>query len=373
MPVLFKEISDDLGLSLVQVGWIWGMLGLAGVLAFAYGVICDRYGARRTLIGACVLQGIVGALRGTSGGFTSLAVYALLFGLFSVPLSFATHKAAGEWFSGRQLGLANGILAMGMGVGVTLGSMISATLLSPLLGGWRNVLFAYGAVAIVVSFLWLQARREPDRGEVAESTITVPFRQSLLHVIRIRGVWFLALTNMCYFGSAMGLTGYLPLYLRESGWTPVSADGALAALSAASVVGVVPLSWLSDRIGLRKVIVYPVILITIIGIGLLSVANGAAVWPLVILVGLVREGLAATVITMSMETKGVGAEYAGTALGLMGSIGMWGSFFSPPIGNRLAVINPSFAFIFWSAIAVFGLLAFHFVEETGWRKRGIHP
>jgi len=59
MPVLFKEISDDLGLSLVQVGLIWGMLGLAGVLAFAYGLICDRYGARRTLIGACVLQGML--------------------------------------------------------------------------------------------------------------------------------------------------------------------------------------------------------------------------------------------------------------------------------------------------------------------------
>ena len=25
MPVLFDEISTDLGLSLVQVGWIWGL------------------------------------------------------------------------------------------------------------------------------------------------------------------------------------------------------------------------------------------------------------------------------------------------------------------------------------------------------------
>ena len=31
MPVLFKEISDEMGLSLVQLGAVWGMGGLAGI------------------------------------------------------------------------------------------------------------------------------------------------------------------------------------------------------------------------------------------------------------------------------------------------------------------------------------------------------
>ena len=93
------------------------------------------------------------------------------------------------------------------------------------------------------------------------------------------------------------------------------------------------------------------------------------VWPLVILVGIVREGLFAILITATMEIEGVGATYAGTALGLRSSLSNLGSFFSPPLGNRLAVINPGFALIFWVALAVVGLFAFHFVEETGWRKR----
>ena len=33
MPVLFKEISEDLGLDLVQVGTVWGMNALAGAAA----------------------------------------------------------------------------------------------------------------------------------------------------------------------------------------------------------------------------------------------------------------------------------------------------------------------------------------------------
>lgn len=373
MPVLFKEISEDLGLDLVQVGTVWGMTGLAGVFISLFaGLVSDRYGSRLTLGLACFLGGIAGAMRGLSGDFTSLAIYMFLFGLFSVPLTFTTHKAAAEWFSGRQLGLANGVLAMGIGAGMTLGAMISATVLSPLLGGWRNVMFVYGAVGIVVGFLWLLARRTPSQSEAAVSTGTVSFRQALLRVSSIRMVWLLALISMCLYGCRMGLTGYLPLYLSGSGWTPVSADGALAVLSAASVAGVIPLSMLSDRIGLRKAIIYPAILMTITGVGLLSVFNGAVVWPLVILVGIVQEGMVAVTITMSIETKGVGAMYAGTALGLIMTLTRLGSFFAPPIGNSFAVMNPSFAFIFWSALAVAALFMFYFVKETGWRKSEIY-
>ena len=114
------------------------------------------------------------------------------------------------------------------------------------------------------------------------------------------------------------------------------------------------------------------IIITVICVGLLSVFRGAAVWPLAILMGIVREGLFAGVITMGMETKGIGAEYSGTALGLMWTLAHLGNFFSPPLGNRLAVINPSLAFIFWSAMALMSLLVFHFAEETGWTKRETH-
>jgi nitrate/nitrite transporter NarK len=127
---------------------------------------------------------------------------------------------------------------------------------------------------------------------------------------------------------------------------------------------------LSDRIGLRKAVIYPVLFMLIVGVGLLSITRGVLVWPLVIvLIGLANEGFVAVLITMMMETKGVGAAYTGTALGLNGTIGGLSGFFAPPIGNRLAEINASFAFIFWASLAAIGMLLFRFVEETGWRKK----
>jgi len=372
MPVLFQEISEDLNLDLVQIGMIWGIVGLSGLFtAFTYGVIGDRLGASRILSIACLLVGVTGALRGMAGSFNSLAIFTFLFGLFGVPLSFATHKAAGEWFSERQLGLANGILAMGMGVGVAVGSMFSATVFSPLLGGWRNLMFVYGAVAVIVSLLWLQARRNPIPDGAVGSAETVPFRQALSHVIRIKDVWLLSIASMFIGSCSMAFIGYLPLYLRGIGWPAVSADGALAALSATSLVGTIPLSMYSDRMGLRKAILSTIFVITIGCTALFAFFTGGAIWLLVILIGIVREGLWSLMITMIMETDGVGTKYSGAALGLSSTISPVGGFLAPPIGNRLALIQPGYAFLFWAALGLVGLIIFYFVQETGWKKRAM--
>jgi MFS family permease len=370
MPVLFAEISRDLGLDLVQVGTVWGMLGLASLCTgFLFGLVTDRFGSRLTLGVVCILQGLAGTLRGVAGDFTSLAAFMFLFGFFCVPLSFATHKAAGEWFSGKQLGLANGILAMGIGVGTTLSTMVSATVLSPLVGGWRHLMFVFGAVAVVVGLLWLGVRRRSDREGAASAAATVPFRQALSHVTRLRAVWFLVLAQMCIVGARMGLSGYLPLHLRAVGWPEVSADGALATLSAVSVISVIPLSLLSDKLGLRKAIMMPSLLITLTGVGMLAFSSGPVVWLSVVMIGVVQEALAAVYITLMMETEGIGTAYAGTALGLSTTIAGIGNFLAPPLGNRLAEINPSFAFIFWAAMLAVSFIIYFFIRETGWRQK----
>jgi len=115
MPVLFKEISIDLDLNLVQVGTIWGAEPLASVMTIlAGGLLGDRFGVRRVLGIACLLAGGAGALRGISTGFTSLAATTFLFGLMLAFIPVNVVKTTGIWFSGRHLGLANGITGAGM-------------------------------------------------------------------------------------------------------------------------------------------------------------------------------------------------------------------------------------------------------------------
>ena len=369
MPVLFKEISEDLGLSLLQIGAIWGVSSVSGILTgLIGGSLGDRFGSKRTLGLTCLLVGVAGALRGLSGSFATLTVTVFLFGFLVQAIPTNVHKTCATWFSARHLGLANGIVSMGMALGFLVGSMISATVLSPWLGGWRNVLFFYGLISIAVSVLWHFIQPIPGKAPSASNASTVSLRQALSHVVRLRSVWLLGLAMLSIGGCIQGMFGYLPLYLREIGWPATGADGALAAFHGISAVFVIPLALLSDRLGSRKAVLIAATLMTAIGVGLLSIARGPAVWLSVAVAGIVRDGFMAVLITMIIETRGVGVTRAGTAVGLVMVFSRLGGLVSPLLGNSLADITPGLPFVFWAALAPMALFAFYFVKEDKARK-----
>jgi len=366
MPVLFHEISTELGLDLVQIGAAWGMGGLASMMMSPFGgLLGDRFGTKHILVVSCIFSGIAGAMRGLSTSFPGLALTMFLFGIVQNTIVLNIHKCAGVWFSGKKVVFANGVVSTGIALGMLLGAMISDTIMSPLLRGWRNVLFLYGAGTIVMGLLWGLTRREPVQYKENQLISSPPFRQALSQVLRTKDVWLFGLAHFCYLGSHMGFLGYLPLYLRGIGWEPANADGALAALNGAGMLGAIPLSILAGRLGLRKGIIVPAFLISLISMALLPLFHGFMVWPLVLLCGFVRDGYFAVLMTMVIESRGIGTIYAGTAMGIIFSFGNLGTFIASPLGNRLAVIHPDFSFSFWAALVGISLLIFRFFQETG--------
>jgi MFS family permease len=365
MPVLFAEMSDDLGLSLVQIGAIWGAGSLAGLFTdLAGGAIGDRFGTRRTLAIGCLAIGVTGALRGFSTNFATLVSTVLLSGLMGAVVPMTLHKACGVWFSGKRLGLANGVVAAGMAFGLMTGSMVSATVLSPWLGGWRYVLFFYGGVAVVMMVPWVLTRAAPSEGAPSTNDgSTVSMRQALSHMVRLRNVWLLGAAILGVGGCVQGTLGYLPLYLREIGWPAAHADAALASFHAISLVSVFPLALLSDRLGSRKTLLVVATLMIGAGVGLLAVADGALVWVAVLLAGAVRDGYMAIFVTTVTEQDGVGAAYAGTALGLTSTLSRVGSLLAPPLGNSLASRDLRLPFVLWAAMALAGFAALYLIKE----------
>jgi MFS family permease len=369
MPVLFKEISDDLGLDLVQIGTVWGIASLAGIfVSIIAGVLSDRFSGRMFLGVCCTLVGITGALRGLSNNFWTLSATVFINGIARLMVPISVTKTLGLWFRGKNLGMAMGTGAMGMGLGLMLGPMISATVLSPLLGGWENVLYLYGVISILVGILWFLFGREPEGIETTGGTRSATqLRQALSRLIRVKGLWLIGLTLLFRVGCLMGVTGYLPLYLRERGWAEASADGTLAAFYGISTVCVIPLSYLSDRLGSRKAILFPALVITIVCVSLLPVVDGGAVWAMMILAGIFMDGFMSLITTILLETEGVGAAYSGIAVGIVFTIVHFGSAISPPLGNSLASIGEAAPFIFWAFLSVVAVVTLSFIKETGWR------
>ncbi|MEZ4870117.1 MAG: MFS transporter [Caldilineaceae bacterium] len=363
LPVLFREIADDLGLNLVQIGVIWGIGAVTGMFVVLIGgSVGDRFGTRRTLMFICLVGGGFGALRGLSNSFVTFLLTSLLFGLVLPALPVNLHKVAGQWFPREQLGFATGVVSAGFATGLMLGSLLGASVLSPLLGGWRNVLIVYGIVSVCISGLWYlvhpQEQMTSAAGVGGAHRTVVPLRQALRHVSQLRTVWLIGVGVFFFWACVRGFIGYLPLYLRGIGWEANRADSALATFYGISLLAAIPFSMLSDRLRVRRGYLIFAALILALGVGLLAVVQDNWIWAAVLLGGVIFDAFMAIYQATIMEQADVGRVYAGTALGFAAMFREAGGIWSPALGNSLSVFGASVPFLFWSSMAVIAAVIF---------------
>ncbi|MDT8382320.1 MAG: MFS transporter [Brevefilum sp.] len=358
MSVLLPEISKDLGLSIVQAGFVWGIGALPSIFSsLIAGTLIDRFGAKRIISISCFVIGVLGVSRALSTNYVSLLVTVFLFGFFIPFISVGNMKNARDWFKDQQLGIANGILALGMAFGFFLGSMISASFISPWVGGWRNTFIFYGVIAIVFMVPWFLTPTVSSSA-IPSSANSSKFsaKENIQHIIKINNIWLLGLAFLCVNGAVQGFLGYLPLYLRNSGWAEIKADTLAASFHFASMLFVIPLTLLSDKLGLRKKFILMTIALTTLGMGMVGFLNGDVLWLAVFLAGFARDATMAILFTLTMETKGVGLLYAGISTGFINVFVGLGSLIFPPLGNNFVVLAPNIPLIFWSVSCLIGLI-----------------
>jgi len=349
LPVLFTEIAADLDLTILQIGVVWGAASFAGFLvSIPMGILGDRFGPRLTIGIACILVGIFGALRAYSFDYASFMITVLIHGFITPAIPPNLHKVVGGWFP-EQRGLATGIVSAGFAIGLTLGSSLSASFLSPYLGGWGAVLILYGVLGILFGLLWLlfypAAEAEP------QSTLAKPaYMDALRHVVQSRELWLIGLGTGSFWACYRGFSGYLPLYLKEIGWRPVLADQTLAAFFFVSLIGVIPLSLLSDRMKSRRI--FMVVSIAVMGLGVLafSVVDGILIWIALIVAGFFFDACAGVCrdvarggwVSVTAHRQCAGRVWSQYALYILGDYGGdWGGYFVAVASFRLGFNSTS--------------------------------
>ncbi|MFK7804393.1 MAG: nitrate/nitrite transporter [Anaerolineae bacterium] len=367
LSVLFDEIRQDIGLSIVQIGVIWSVSSFTGLLmALPGGLLSDRFGPRTMLTIIFIVGGFFSLLRGFTTSYIPFLLTSFVFGIFLATAGLNMIKVVTGWFSPAERGMATGVFSAGFAGGFLIGSFSAATYLSPWLGGWPNVFFLFGGLSILIGIAWFVLYPKLSEEEtlarqaltLRESTID-PLKQVLLKP----NLWIIAVAKLGFLGCVRGFSGYLPLYLRGQGWLPTQADYTISLFYLFSLIFVIPLSIYSDRVGRRRP--FLVVLTAVLGLAVLGVplTGGWVLILCVILAGLTFDAVMGLSVAAVTEVKGVGAALASTAVGLTFMIQQLGGTLAPIIGNSLESYSPQAPFYFWGGMALAGSLLIAFMSE----------
>ncbi|MEM8863041.1 MAG: MFS transporter [Chloroflexota bacterium] len=371
LSVLFDELQQELGITLVQVGVIWAVPSFTALLmAIPGGLLSDRFGPRTMLLIIYVGSGIFGLLRAFATGYISFIIFSLIYGLIIATGAINMIKVISNWFHPAERGFANGVFSIGFASGFLIGSFAAATYLSPWLGGWRPVFILFGVISIVIGVVWFLVHPKDD--EIRQAT---SFRQDVVvplsKIIQIKNLWLIGLGKVGLWGAVRGFTGYLPLYLRGEGWDPAQADSAVSLFFLCSLIFVMPVSILSDRIGLRRPILLAVSLF--VGIGIMATGVSGGFWILIFvgLTGFSFDAFMGLAVAATTEVKGVGQALAGTAVGFVFMTQEVGGMLAPIIGNSLEQFGANAPFFFWGGLGFAGLIFFWFFQEENLKTQKI--
>lgn len=321
-------------------GLIVGVPILTGsLLRVPLGVLADRVGARRVAIGLLVFLALpLLAAWLVPGGAGMLLLVGLLLGAAGASFAIVLPMAS-RWYPPHRQGLVMGIAAAGNS-GTVLANLLAPRLAHAI--GWQAVFGAALIPLLVVLMLFSWAARDAP----AASSARRPGAFQL--VLRSPDTWWLCLFYSVTFGGFVGLSSFLPLFLKDQLALTAVAAGALTAAAAAAGSLVRPAGgYLADRLGGGRVLqaLLPAIATAYVYLATLPPIVVAA--PLLI-AAMVCLGLGNGVVFQLVPERF--RREMGSVTGIVGAVGGLGGFMLPTL---LGVMKQGFG----SFAHGFGVLA----------------
>lgn len=371
--VFLLPVQQGLGLSRAEITLTYSVFMLSyGLSAPLAGQLIDRLGARAAYGFGLTSLGCGYLLAGSAG---SLLPYLLgagfLGGLGSASLGMIAASALlSRWFSGR-IGAIISVPYAAIGAGMLLFPPLTQLALSAT--NWRTAYHLLGGLVLaILPLLMLMPLGRLTEGSqewraVRSQTLqTATGSWTVSSAVRTGSFWGLFTAYMATSVAAYAVLPHSVAYLIERGFDPLVAATAFGMTGMLSVIGILAVGWLSDRIGRLWSATYSYIS-TIAGIVALMLVS---VWPTLLLAyafvlffGLMQGARGPIIIATVAQLfpgGGVGAIYGtlSLAMGLGAGLGSWLSGLLYELtGNYLA----SFALAIAGALT--GLLTFWVVPS----------
>ena len=206
------QMKDELHLSATQFGilvsaFFWTYtpsIILAGWLA-------ERINAYRTLALGLAIWALATAATGMAGGFVTILVLRLCLGVGESAAFPCSSKLLAQHVPSHRLGMANGLIAVGLALGPAFGTWAGGKLMAQI--GWREVFILFGSVSLLWLIPWHLATRKASRLADATSHESAP---SFFEILGRRELWGAGLGHFCGNYAFYFVVSWLPLYLVKS-------------------------------------------------------------------------------------------------------------------------------------------------------------
>ena len=252
-PVFFVALVEEFGWSRGATAAAFSISSVVqGVLSPLVGMLVDRLGPRRVMLGGAWLLGAACALSSQIGSLWSLyAVVGVLAASGVCAVSWVpTGALIARWFAERRSSVM-GLAFSGMGAGVLVVGPLAQWLIVGY--GWRAAYLALGlgTLVVLVPLIWLgvseaPAVAPPSRGEATGPADTGREIGDALHT---PGFWALFFAYLCTPLAVFSVVTHQVAFAVDHGFPRLFVAGIFGLTGLLSVVGRIVFGIAADRIG----------------------------------------------------------------------------------------------------------------------------
>ena len=226
ISVAGTRITEDLGLSETQFGWMQAAFSIAyGMFQIPMGVLGDKKGVRGVLLGIVIWWSLFTFLTGLSNTFAILLVIRFLFAVGEAGAFPNISIAISKWFPVQERARAQSFIWMFSRIGAALSPLIIVPILKAY--GWHTVFYVFGALGLVwgtVWYFWFRENPSEMPGITTKEIIEIESNRkiktshtplSFKKLVKDKNLWALVMMYFLYMFGAYFFLSWLPKYLRQ--------------------------------------------------------------------------------------------------------------------------------------------------------------
>jgi MFS family permease len=240
LPAAVPVLQQQLGISLVQAGFLLSTVQVAGMLlGLVVGLGADRWGLRRSMLAGLFLMALASALGAAATGFMALlalrAVEGLGFLLVAMPGPGLIRRSVAVRDLSARMGWWGTYMPLGSALGLLLGPWVLAWTSWPT---WWLLVGLLSALAWAAVWRGVPADGPAGPGRAAPGPdAAAGWGPRLALTLRSPGPWLVALSFAVYSGQWMAVIGFLPTVYAEAGLGPTLSGTLTAVVALANMVG----------------------------------------------------------------------------------------------------------------------------------------